>query len=108
MSSESITRIESHPQCPQTPVSTTSLSQVSDTTPYHPFSSLEDFIFANTCICNHVKAEVIDTFLQQHSRIANSPITFKNEKQMYRILDHATNLSIQARTFPSSPQSATH
>src|SRR5258708_27644798 len=108
MSSESVTHIESLPQCPQTPVSTTSLSQVSDTAPYHPFSSLEDFIFANTCIRNHVKAKVIDTFLQQHSRITNSPITFKNAKQMYRILDHATNLSTKVRTFHSSPQCAAH
>jgi len=89
-------------------VSTTSLSQVSDTVPHHPFSSLEDFIFANNCIHNHVKAEAINIFLQLHSRIANSPITFKNAKQMYKILDHATNLSTKARIFPSSPWCAIH
>src|SRR5260370_14906514 len=106
-SDELIIHIECHPCCPQMLVMTTSLLRTSgDIKPYHPFSSLEDFLFTDNCLQNHVKAEAINLFLQQHSQIPNSPITLKNVKQMYRILNYATSLSTKVRIFPSSSRYA--
>src|SRR5258705_13259995 len=103
-SNESSIRIECHPCSPQTPVTAISLPQIPGNVElYHPFFSLEDFRFTDACIRNHVKAEVIDILLDQHSRIPNSPITLKNAKQMYGILDSACNLSLKVRMFSSSP-----
>src|SRR5258708_10420510 len=108
-SNESPICIECHPRSPQMPVTAISLPQIpGDAEPYHPFFSLEDFRFTDACIQNHVKAEVIDILLDQHSRIPNSPITLKNAKQMYGILDSACNLSLKVRMFSSPPWSAIH
>src|SRR5260221_4588444 len=98
-SNESSIHIEHHPHSPQIP---------GNTEPYHPFFSLEDFRFTDACVQNHVKAEVIDILLDQHSRIPNSSITLKNAKQMYGILDSACNLSLKVRMFSSSPWCAIH
>ncbi|KAF8341590.1 uncharacterized protein EI90DRAFT_3116687 [Cantharellus anzutake] len=89
-SEDSWIRVECHPRCPEMLDATSRLSQISsDMEPYHLFTSLEDFIFADNCVRNLVKAEAIDIFLQQHAQIPNSPITLKNSKQMFNILDHA-------------------
>src|SRR5258706_3712226 len=108
-SNESSNHIEHHPRSPQMPVTAISLPQIPGNTKlYHPFFSLEDFRFTDACIRNHVKAEVINILLDQHSRIPNSPITLKNVKQMYGILDSACNLLLKVRMFSSSPWCAIH
>src|SRR6266478_196046 len=102
-SDEPLIHVQCHPCCPQIAVMTTSLCQTSsDTEPYHPFASLDNYIFTNNCVCNNLKAEVINIFLEQHYRIPNSPITLKNANQMYKILDHPTSLSTKGRIFLSS------
>ncbi|KAF8315986.1 uncharacterized protein EI90DRAFT_3134822 [Cantharellus anzutake] len=70
----------------------------SDIEPYRPFSTKEDFEFADICVRNNVKNEVIDSLLQQHARIPTSPITLKNHQELFQILDRAPNAPMCQRS----------
>ncbi|KAF8316204.1 uncharacterized protein EI90DRAFT_3293745 [Cantharellus anzutake] len=58
---------------------------------FHPFATKEDLEFTDICIRNNIKNE-------QHARIPNSPITLKNHRELFQILDQASNASTTFET----------
>ncbi|KAF8334902.1 uncharacterized protein EI90DRAFT_3120717 [Cantharellus anzutake] len=65
---------------------------------FHPLATKEDLEFMDICIRNNIKNEVIDSLLQQHARIPNSPITLKSHQELFQILDRASNASTTFET----------
>ena len=66
--------------------------------PIAPFNTMGDFMFARSAIQNNLTNSAIDAFLDVHHLSAESPVTFKNHRDVRKILDQASTLLTQVCT----------
>jgi hypothetical protein len=63
-----------------------------DTPPYAPFKTIGDFRFARIAIQDNLTNDTIDALLGVHHLSNESPVTFRNHRDMRKVLDEARML----------------
>jgi hypothetical protein len=63
-----------------------------DTPPYAPFKTIGDFRFARIAIQNNLTNDTVDALLGVYHLNKESPVTFRNHRDMRKVLDEASTL----------------
>jgi hypothetical protein len=63
-----------------------------DTPPYAPFKTIGDFRFARIAIQDNLTNDTVDALLGVHHLSKESPVTFRNHRDMRKVLDEARML----------------